>query len=131
MSKSRVSLPLKPQCLLHAYLHSGCVDEDLGCGVVDPDGLEDGGAVVGDLDLPLVPAHPPQDLVHPLRAQRRLDEVADGHGAHERREAGHLRLLLVGLVLQHSDRVQGDLQTVCNLLMICDIPHETGFKTFT
>ena len=103
----------------------------LGSRVVNANRTEDGGAVVGHLNGPSSVAHAPQDLVHPLRPEGRLDEVADGHGAHERREAGHLRLLLVGLVLQHSDRVQGHLQTVCNLLMILDIPHETGFKTFT
>jgi len=51
---------------LDTNLNFGHLDEDLCRGIVDSDGLQDGGAVVGHLNLTLVPAHPPQDLVHTL-----------------------------------------------------------------
>ena len=82
--------------------------------MVDIHHFEDGGAVVGDLDLALVPAHAPQDLVHPLRPEGRLDEVADGHGADEGGETRSLGPLLVRVVLHDPDGVEGDhLDAVC------------------
>ena len=71
---------------------------------------------------------------HYLGSKSGLDEVADGHGAHERREAGHLRLLLVGLVLQHSDRVEGYLRRVFSfmlygfLIMTCNDEQDFRYK---
>ena len=50
----------------------------LGC--VAP---EDCGTVVCDLDLSLVSAHAPEDLVHSPGSQGGLDEVTHGHGANE------------------------------------------------
>ena len=41
---------------------------------------------------PLVPAGPPEDLVHALGAQGGLDQISDGHGAHEAGEPCSLRL---------------------------------------
>jgi hypothetical protein len=52
--------------------------DSLGGGLahIDEDRLEDGGAVVGDGDVAR-PVGRLQDLVHPLRAKGRLDQVGD------------------------------------------------------
>ena len=82
-------------------LRLGDVDEDPGGGVVDVDGLEDGGAVVGDGHLvALGDGH--EDLVHALGTEGALDEIGDRHGADEGREARVLALLLGGALLEHG-----------------------------
>ena len=57
---------------------------------------EDRGSVVGHLNLALVPAHSPEDLVHAPGSQSGLDEVADGHGADKGGQTSNFSLLLVG-----------------------------------
>lgn len=82
-------------------------NQNFGGGVIDPDGFEDGGAVVGHRHRAALPATE-QDFIltrrrhvkthkpnvsgtrgacthHPFGAQRALHQVADGDGAHEGR----------------------------------------------
>ncbi|KAI3491659.1 hypothetical protein L1887_43971 [Cichorium endivia] len=83
-------------------LHLGDVDQDLGGGIVEVNGLEDGGAVVGDYDV--VRADALQDLVHALGSERGLDQVAERDGADERAQASVLRTLLRGLLRENRRR---------------------------
>ena len=62
------------------------VDQDFRGGVVERDGFEDGGAVVGDGNLSR--RRRVEDLVHALGSEGRLDEVSESEGADERRETG-------------------------------------------
>jgi hypothetical protein len=41
---------------------------------------------------PLVPTSTPENLVHSLGAQGRLDQITDGHGSHETGEPSSLEL---------------------------------------
>jgi hypothetical protein len=95
-------------------LHFGDVDEDLRGGVVELDRLEDRRAVVGDADLAC--RRRLQDLVHPLRTERRLDDVADGHGPDKTRQACRLRAFL--RCLRQRKRKERSLATgagICHL----------------
>ena len=70
---------------------------------------ENGCTIIGHLDLSLVPAHAPEDLVHSPWAKSGLDEVADGHGADKGRETSNFSLLFVGLMFHNTDGVEGNL----------------------
>ena len=67
-------------------LGHGDIDEDLGGRVVDIDGLEDGGTIIGDGDLlaRLLVTHRLKNLVHTLRSKSSLDQVTDCDSANER-----------------------------------------------
>ena len=68
-------------------LGAGDVDEDARGGVVNVDGLQDGGAIVSHGDLlagRLASAHGDENLVHALRAEGSLDEVGNSDGSNER-----------------------------------------------
>ena len=76
-------------------LHLGDVHEDLRRGVVELDRLEDRRAVVRHVDVPR--RHRLQDLVHPFRPQRALDEVPERERTHEGGQPCVLCLLLGSL----------------------------------
>lgn len=78
----------------------GDVDEDLGCCVVELDGFENRGTVVGHTYVSGRPRL--QDLVHALGSKGGLDEVADGEGANERRETRIFSLFFSCLMITRS-----------------------------
>jgi len=66
-------------------LGHGDVDEDFGGRVVDVDGFEDGGSIIGDSNLlaRLLVTHGLEDLVHALGSEGGLDQVRDSDSADE------------------------------------------------
>ena len=88
-------------------LDPGNVDQDLGGGIVEMDGPEDRGTVVGYRDRLVVLPDVLEDLVHALGTQRRLDEVGDGDGTDEGRETSILALLLARVPQINLDGRQG------------------------
>mmetsp|Transcript_13265 Transcript_13265/g.26504 ORF Transcript_13265/g.26504 Transcript_13265/m.26504 type:complete len:483 (-) Transcript_13265:112-1560(-) len=87
-------------------LDLGDVHEDLGGGVVEVDGVEDGGAVVGDGDGLVGGRDALEDLVHAFGAQGGLDHVGDGDGPQEGRQTGVLALV-DGRALVHKGGFHG------------------------
>ena len=73
-------------------LHFGDVDEDLGRGIIELNGFEDCGAIVGDIDVPRRARL--KDLVHALGHKGRFDEISEREGPDERRETRVLGLFL-------------------------------------
>mmetsp|Transcript_20674 Transcript_20674/g.48868 ORF Transcript_20674/g.48868 Transcript_20674/m.48868 type:complete len:547 (+) Transcript_20674:69-1709(+) len=83
-------------------LDSGDVDQDLGGGIVEVDGPEDRGAVVGYRHRLVVFPDVLEDLVHALGTQRRLDEVGDRYRPDEGRETSILALVDVRPALEEG-----------------------------
>ena len=81
-------------------LHLGDVHEDLCRSVIELDGLEDRRAVVRHVDIS--GRHGLKDLVHTLRTQRALDEVAERESTHEGGKSRVLSLLLGCLKMRVS-----------------------------
>ena len=56
--------------------------------------FQNGSPIIGDRDMTLLRpcSHRLEDLVHALGAQGGLDQISDGHGAHEAGEPCSLRL---------------------------------------
>ena len=81
-------------------LNLGDVDEDLGRRIVELDGLEDRGTVIGYINVSGRPGL--QDLVHTLGSKGGLDEVADSEGADERGETRIFSLFFCCLVITRS-----------------------------
>mmetsp|Transcript_160934 Transcript_160934/g.516530 ORF Transcript_160934/g.516530 Transcript_160934/m.516530 type:complete len:633 (-) Transcript_160934:27-1925(-) len=99
-------------------LRLGDVHQDLGCRVVDPDRLQDGGAVVRDGGLApaaILARHRLEDLVHTLRAKSGLDHVTDGDRADERLQPGILASFLRSAVLQDLSSAAKDPMHGCCL----------------
>lgn len=81
-------------------LNFGDVDEDLGCRIVELDGFENCGTVVGHIYVSCRTGL--QDLVHTLWSKGGLDEVADSEGTDERGETRIFGLFFGCLVIPQS-----------------------------
>jgi len=66
-------------------LSLGDVDQNFGGRVINPDGLEDSGTIVGDGDLlaSVLVSHGLENLIHTLGSEGSLDEVSNGNGSNE------------------------------------------------